>query len=95
MEEVLHPQLAQLLKVHYASERSKFLARADLYEEYISRAKRVVKLPDLVIDAVWEEAIRVLLKQGLTDQGLYTLVAAIARTLGQSPSMDFLTPDPI
>lgn len=93
MEETLNSQLAHLLKAHLASERAKFLARSDLYKEYISRAKEVVKNPDLVIDGLWEETIQTLLKQGLTDQGLYTLVAAIACTLGHSPSMDFLSSD--
>lgn len=91
--EMLNPQLTQMLKLHQASERAKFLARADLCDEYILQAKRVVELPDFIVNEVWLQTVQLLLKQGLTDHGLYILIAAIARSQGQNPNMGFLVTD--
>lgn len=91
--ELLNPQLVHLLKHHAISERVKFLARSELYADYILQAKQVLDLMDWSISDDWVNTVKLLLKHGISDRALYILLATVARSEGKVPRMDFITFD--
>lgn len=91
--ESLPSEYDRLLKVHFASERARNIARSDLCEMYLEQGRRAIGLPDLPIDGVWKDALKSLLREGLTDKGLYIVMEALARSQGLSPTIDVIQGD--
>lgn len=90
MEPVLDPNTVNTLKQLTANDRARNLARAEIAEELITRAKEAVSTPSVHISTTWVNSIKHMLKHGLNNEALYIVVATLAQEQGLIPDVGVL-----